>query len=208
MSKAKIVYSFGTNMYNDTELVSKTFQITDLMATNPEFDSLSQDVMGLKATNQNFESLVYRSGFGDRNIIGQKNSARNDTENLLGSIAIKVQTLCNGDELMMRNSGFDLKRKSEPVGELDQPTNVIAIAGTRVGTIDVSWNVVPNAKMYEVTYTPYPITANSVWSWFTCSKHTATIENLPELTKYCIKVAGAGADPRRVWSDIITGSSK
>ena len=208
MGNAKVITSFGTNLYSDTELTNQTNQIGDLMSTDPQFSSLSTNIGVLKGINENLQILVSKALNGDHTVIAQKKFARIDLENQLKSIALQVQTLSDGDELVIRSAGFDVKRKSEPVGELDKPTNLIAVAGSRAGTINVSWNVVPNALMYEVAYTPYPITPNSVWIWFTCSKHTTTIEDIPELTKYCIKVAGAGSDPRRDWSDIVTGFAK
>lgn len=208
MKNPKVLTSFSSNRFTDSAFCTKGDFIVNSMLGSPEFQSLEPEVTAVKATLDNFKSLVAKSEDRGKNIIAQKNSSRNDVENLLSSLGLKVQDFSQGDELVIRNSGFDLRQKSVPVGELDPPENVMAAPGTRTGTIYVSWNVVPDAKWYEVQYTNYPETVDSVWQWLTCSKHFVTLEGIPEFQKMCIKVAGAGSDPRRDWSEVIVGYAK
>ena len=208
MIKAKVLTNFSTNRFSDSLFGTKGDFIVNSMLGNPTFQTLEPEVTAVKATLENYKSLLAKSENGGKDTIAQKNSSRADLESLLSSLGLKVQNLSNGDELVIISSGFDLRQKAVPVGELDPPVNVIAVPGTRIGTIYVSWNVVPGAKWYEIQYTMYPVTANSVWQWLTCSKHYVTLEGIPEFQKMCIKIAGAGSDPRRDWSEVIVGYAK
>jgi hypothetical protein len=208
MIKAKVLTNFSSNKYTDSSLSTKGDSIVNTMLGNPLYQSLEEDVTSVKATLDYYKTLVAKSEDGGKSVIAQKNIARNDLESNLSTLGLKVQDFSRGDEIVIVNSGFDLKQKSVPVGELDPPVNVIAEPGTRTGTIYVSWNVVPGAKWYEVQYTNYPETATSVWQWLTCSKHFVTLEGIPEFQKMSIKVAGAGSDPRRDWSEVIVGYAK
>jgi len=89
--------------------------------------------------------------------------SRGILEDLLSGTAIKVQDLSNGDEKLILSAGFEVKRKPAPVGLLERPENVIAKAGPTRGSLEVSWNVVPNAYLYEVQYTEAPATVDSKW---------------------------------------------
>ncbi|HZK72085.1 MAG TPA: hypothetical protein VFD03_11325, partial [Clostridia bacterium] len=77
----------------------------------------------------------------------EKNTVRIDLEGILGSTALRVQELSNGDELLIVGAGFEVKRKPSPVGLLQRPANVVANPGPRRGSLEISWDVVPNAYM-------------------------------------------------------------
>ena len=208
MSIQKVIIGFGASKVDDAKLVNESRTRSSKMRANPVYQTLEPDLTALDATCDNFESLVERAKDRTITVVAEKNSARIDLENLLASIGLKVQDLSKGDDLVILNSGYKLRRKSEPVGMLPRPENVIAVPGIRIGTIDVSWNVVPGSFMYEVQFCLEPPTENTVWQYLTCSKHYVTIENLPKKATVYIRIAAAGADPRRVWSDVISGDCK
>ena len=205
MGKSKVIYYFGNRSYTDSELAGFTDGIIEKMGKNPAFIDLAPLLVSLKATNIDFSTLIARASSGDREIIAQKNAVRAEVESQLAAIAFKVQTISQGDELVILSSGYKVKRKSEHVGMLDKPENVKAVPGKRDGTIDVSCNVVKNARMYIIQYTLSPVTPDSVWLWFLSTKRKATIEKLLAFQNYCLKMAGVGTDPHLIWSEIVTG---
>ena len=133
----------------------------------------------------------------------EKNQVRQELEDLLGSTAVKVQDISGGNELLILSAGFDLKRKPAPVGLLERPANVTANPGPTRGSLEISWDVVPNAYIYELQYTEAPSSGDSKWMRISNTKHKMVIDNLVRGKAYAIQVAGAGSDPRRVWSDEI-----
>ena len=96
-----------------------------------------------------------------------------------------------------------MKRKPAPVGLLERPADVTANPGPRRGSLEISWNVVPNAYLYEMQYTEAPSTDDSKWIHTSNTKRKVVIDGLIRGKAYSIKVAAAGSDPGRVWSDEI-----
>jgi hypothetical protein len=121
----------------------------------------------------------------------------------LGSTAVQVQDLSAGDEEVIVSAGFDVKRKPTPVGILERPDNVKANPGPTRGSLEISWNVIQGAYMYEIEYIVNPETDKSQREHTSTTKHKAVIDGLIRGQAYSIRVAAAGSDPERVWSDEI-----
>jgi hypothetical protein len=83
---------------------------------------------------------------------------------------------------------------------LGQVVNVQVNQSKISGSLDVTWDVLEHAKSYIVRYAKYPISAENLYQYATCTKHKLAIDNLEKANKYIIQVAGVGAAPERVWS--------
>jgi hypothetical protein len=199
----KVIVDYSTNRYSDRELNLKATTISGNLTENPSFPTLAQTAAAIKAQNDIFGGLLARMPEGNKQLTLEKNQARAWLESMLGATATKVQDLSGGEELLILSTGFDVKRKAAPIGLLGMPANVTAKAGATRGSLEISWDVVPNAYIYELQYTEAPSTETSVWQRTSNTKHKITIENLVRGKAYAIRVAAAGSDPRRVWSDEI-----
>jgi len=124
-------------------------------------------------------------------------------EGLLKLLADYVQRTSDGDEAMILSSGFDVNKKPAPVGPLSRPEHIKVLPGDNKGSLIVNCDVVENANFYEVMYTQCPVSPDSVWIQKTTTKHKLQIDGLPSGKEFCFKVAGAGSDPSRVWSDLV-----
>lgn len=203
MVKVKVIVDYSSNRYSDQDLSVKAITIGDDLTDNPSFPTLAEAATAIKAKNASFMSLLSKMAEGNKQVTIEKNKVRGELEDLLGSTALKVQDISMGDEQLILSAGFDVKRKPAPVGLLDRPANVKANPGPTRGSLEISWDVVPNAYIYEIQYTEAPITADSVWIRISITKHKLIIEGLVRGRAYAIQVAAAGSDPRRVWSDEI-----
>jgi hypothetical protein len=203
MAKSKVIVDFSSNRYSDNELYVKCVSIAASLTANPNYPTMTETVVQIKTKNDHFGGLLAKMQEGNKQVTVEKNTVRVELETLMGTTASKVQEISGGDELLILNAGFDVKRKAAPVGVLEMPANVTAKAGATRGSLEINWNVVPNAYIYELQYTEAPSTDSSVWQHVSNTKHKVVIENLIRGKAYCIKVAGAGSDPRRVWSDEI-----
>jgi hypothetical protein len=203
MSKAKVIVDFSTNRYSDLELKNKSDNIVICLTTNRKFAPLEPKVTQIKAQVDDFGSYLARMAQGNKQLTNEKNLSRSELEDLLGSTAIQVQDLSNGDENFIISAGFDVKRKPTPVGLLERPANVVANPGPRRGSLEVSWDVVPNSRLYELEIIESPVTDKSVRQRLSTTKHKMIIDGLIRGQAYSIEVAGAGSDPGRVWSDAI-----
>lgn len=203
MPRVKVIVDYSSNRYTDSEFSVKTATIAQNLSTSPDFATLAEIGATIKTKSDSFSSVLARMPEGNKQLTLEKNQIRFDLENLLGTTALKVQDLSNGDERMILSAGFDVKRKPAPVGLLERPTGVEANPGRNRGSLEISWNVVPNSYIYELEYTEAPSTETSVWLRTSNTKRKIVLENLTRGKAYVIKVAGAGSDPGRVWSDEI-----
>jgi len=173
------------------------------LTDNTAFPTLAETAVSIKTQNNIYGALLARMSEGSKQVTLEKNQSRAALETLLSATAIKVQDISNGDELLIGTTGFEIKRKPAPIGLLDRPTNVTAKPGPSRGSLEISWDVVPNAYIYELQYTDAPSTPDSKWIRTSNTKRKIILENLIRGNAYAIKVAGAGSDPGRVWSDEI-----
>ena len=203
MLKAKVIVDFSANRYSDLELKNIAETIGEDLLNSRTFQSLNEMGNAIKSQAADFGSWLIKMPEGNKQLTLSKNQSRSLLENLLSTAAIKVQDLSNGDEKLILSAGFEVKRKRAPVGLLARPENVIAKAGPTRGSLEISWNVVPNAYLYEVQYTEAPATVDSKWSHSSNTKHKIVIDGLTRGKAYIIQVAAAGTDPGRVWSDEI-----
>jgi len=200
MKKVKISIDLSGHNFSDKELTVKADYVLISLTGNPNFPTLSDLLVVLKTKNDNFRSLLAQMEEGNRKVTPEKNQAREDLEKTLRSLAWKIQDISDGDETMIKSSGFDVNRTPSPVGMLDQPINVVVKQGRVSRSLDVSWNPVDHSHSYVVRFTIAPLTDTSVFTTLTATKTNTTLENLDLKESYLVQVAGVGSDPTRIWS--------
>jgi len=203
MGKTKVIMDYSTNRYTDSEFGVKTETIATNLADNPDFPTLKVTAGEIKTQGDIYRGWLARMPEGNKQVTLSKNQSRALLEGMLGDTALKVQDLSGGDEKLILSTGFDVKRKPTPVGLLERIDKVVANPGPRRGSLEISWTVVPNAYMYELEYTESPNNPDSKWIRLSSTKHKIVIDGLIRGQAYAIRVAAAGSDPGRVWSDEI-----
>ena len=203
MAKSKVIMDYSTNRYSDSEFGVKTETIATSLADNPDFQTLKDKSTEIKTQGDIFRALLARMPEGNKQRTLAKNQSRSLLEGILNDTAIKVQDLSGGDEKLILSTGFDIKRKPAPVGLLDRIESVLANPGPHRGSLEISWEVIPNAYLYEIEYCEAPVTDDSKWTHSSNTKRKVVIDGLVRGKAYAIKVAAAGSDPGRVWSDEI-----
>lgn len=205
MAKVKVSVDFSTHNYSDKELAIQGQTVGDNLNDNLNYSSLKELAAAIKVASVILLGFLANMATGNKQLTAEKNVARINLEDLLGTAALKVQDLSGGDEVKILSSGFEINRKPTPVGILNQVLNVQAKLGKVAGSLDISWDVVNNAYSYEIRYTKNPKTDASVYTNVTSTKRKVTIENLILGQTNIIQVAGVGSDPKRVWSvEVIT----
>jgi len=203
MAKAKVIMDFSANRYPDSEFKVKCDTVIADLTNNVNFPTLADKALAIKKENDNFAGLLARMPEGNKQVTLAKNQSRMALVDLMGSTALQVQDISNGDEQLILSAGFDVRRKSAPVGELERIETVIAKPGSSRGSLEISWDVIPNAYMYEIEYCESPNSPDSKWIRLSTTKHKIIIDGLIRGKAYAIRVAAAGSDPKRVWSDEI-----
>jgi hypothetical protein len=174
------------------------------MTDNTNFATPDPALANITAANNALIAAMAKVQNGSKEDTVIKNNCRSALETLLKSETDYVQRISNGDEAIILSSGFDVNKKPGTVGQLAKPANLVMKPGENRGTLWLSCDVVPNSSFYEFAYTEAPVTANSIWIQKTTTKHKLLIEGLVSGKQYTSRVAGAGSDPSRVWSDDVS----
>jgi hypothetical protein len=200
MTKVKVSVDFSTHNYSDKELAIQGLTVGENLSNNPNFPTLNETATGIKSASEILNGYLANMASGNKQLTAEKNLARTNLENMLGSAALKVQDLSGGDEVKIISSGFEINRKRTPVGVLDQVVNVQIKPGNLSGSLEVSWDVVNHSYSYEIRYTKNPKSDDNVYTSVTSTKRKILLENLIPGQTYSVKVAAVGSDPKRVWS--------
>jgi len=204
MGKYKVSTDFSTNRYSDKEINLKADSIITEMTGNEYFPTPNPPLATIKECNDRFTAALVKTVDGNKQDTAIKNKIRVELDDLLHQLALYVQGVSGGDEAIILSSGYDVNRKGAPVGPLAKPTNLKVKAGENKGSLLITWDPVERADFYEFKYTEAPSNGTSVWRMMTTTKCKVLLADLTSGKQYAFKMAGAGADDTRVWSDELT----
>lgn len=204
MAKEKVSTDFSSKNYTDTELSVTATNIMDCMTGNPNFETPIPPLADVKATIVSYNASLAKAEKGSQDDRLVKNSWRTKLESQLQDLGLYVQLTSKGDSLIISSSGFYVNKKPSAVGPLAKPENVIIKMGNNPGSVWISCDAIVSAVFYEFDYAE--VTPDGILNWIhkTCTKHKLLIEGLTSGKQYTFRVAGAGSDPSRIWSDKIT----
>ena len=204
MATAKISMDFSSKSYTDTELSVTGTNITDNMTDNVHFTTPTPPLAEVKATIASYNASLAKAEKGSQDDRLVKNSWRAKLEDQLRDLALYVQLTSKGDNLIISSSGFYVNKKPAAVGPLAKPENVSVKMGDNPGSVVVSCEPIASATFYEYDYAE--VTADGILNWIhkTGTKRKLQIDGLISGHQYVFRVAGAGSDPSRIWSDKIT----
>ena len=180
---------------------TKTNYILDKMQENPNFASPNPTLETVRTTNNNYITALGKVEYGTKEDTVLKNSCRAAVEKILKSLALYVQKTSDGDEAIILSSGFDINKKGTPIGQLDKPVNLMVKPGDNKGAVSVSCDVVSNTNFYEIEYMEVTADGSRVWIQRTSTKRKIQLDGLVSGKQYRFRVAVAGSNPSRVWSD-------
>jgi hypothetical protein len=204
MGTVKVSTDFSLKNYSDTELSVAATTITDNMTGNSAFETPIPPLAEVKATIVSYLASLAKAEKGSQDDRVIKNSWRAKLESQLKDLALYVQLTSKGDAVIISSSGFYVNKKPSAVGPLAKPENVIIKMGANMGSVQVSCDAISSASFYEYEYAE--VIQGGILNWVhkTCTKHKMLIEGLTSGKQYTFRIAGAGSDPSRVWSDQIT----
>ena len=204
METVKVSTDFSKKNYSDTELGVTATNITDNMTDNLHFTTPIPSLIEVKATTTSYLAALAKAEKGSQDDTVIKNSWRTKLESQLKDLGLYVQLTSKGDAVVISSSGFYVNKKPSAVGPLPKPENVVVKSGANKGTVLVSCDAISSAGFYEYEYAE--VTPGGILSWVhkTCTKHKLLIEGLTSGKQYVFRIAGAGSDPSRIWSEEIT----
>ena len=204
MEKVKVCTEFSTKKYSDTEISVTATNILDNMTDNPNFTTPIPPIADVRATVSSYVVSLAKAEKGSQDDRVIKNSWRAKLEDQLKDLSLYVQLTSKGDAVIISSSGFDTNKKPGTVGPLYKPENVSVKMGDNKGSVWFACDAIDRASFYEFEYAE--VTADGILNWIhkTSTKHKILIDGLTSGKQYVFRVAGAGSDPSRVWSDEIT----
>jgi hypothetical protein len=204
MESYTVSKNFSTNKFSDEALGTKAQVIHDDMNGNTHYPSPDPALETLQTAITELKDAVVKSKNGSKDDTAEKNAKRQILVDLLHRLSYYVQVTSNGVEAIILSSGFDINKPAGPVGVLPKPDNFKVVTGANKGSIELSCDMVNHASFYEFQYTKTPVVATSVWVMRTSTKRRLLIEGLTAGQQYVFKMAAAGSDPNRTWSDEIS----
>jgi hypothetical protein len=203
MNSSKVIRDFSSGRYSDSELGVKASHVIKQMTGNQNFPNPAPTIDEINTANNNYITSLNKVVNGSKEDTVIKNNLRRALELLLKLLTDYVQTTSGGDEAIILSSGFDVSKKHALVGPLAKATGLTINLGNNKGSVMVECQVVSQANFYEFEYTEVPSNLNSIWLKKTSTKHKLLIDGLTSGKQYAFRVAGAGSDPSRSWSDEI-----
>ena len=195
--------NLGFTSYSDGELSIKADFIVNCMTGNANFANPEPPLADVSAALDAFAQALTNANGGGKDLTLVKNSTRAMLENLLSNLGLWVQLHSNGDEVILSGSGFDLTKKRTAVGVLPKPVNFAVTPADSQGSVKVRMQAIAGANAYSYEYTTVPAVVDSVWSIVQKTRSSAIIDGLQSGVQYAFKSVALGANPTRVYSDVI-----
>lgn len=199
MKKIKVVTSFSR--FPQTKLLQKAQMILQCMTGNANFPTPTPDLTSLGTAIGDF-SQALANPISKANT-ALKNQLRAVLIALLNQLALYVQMNCNNDETVALSSGYTLSKTKQPFGVLAKASNFKALPLHNC-MIKLSNKKIDGADSYSYEYTPAPVVDTSIWTIVNSTKASTVISNLNSGSQYAFRVAGIGANPTMIYSDVIT----
>ena len=204
MGNSKVLTDFSSGEYTDLELSNKASNISTKMTGNAKFPPPVKELDAMNVAKAAFNASLDKIENGTKEDTSIKKVNRASLEKALRILALYVQVTSDGDEAIILSSGFDINSKHEPIGKLSKSEGFGVKVGVDPGTAIVYCDVVPGATFYEIEYAE--VTADGVRRWIkiTTTKRKQEVGGLISGKQYAFRMAGAGSNPARTWSDEIS----
>ena len=140
----------GLDGLTPIEKVAKSLYIETKMTGNPDFTTPVPSLAAVKNARLTLEQAVADTLNGGKAATFAKDQAEDVLDELLTQLAGYVVSVAGGDEAKIRGSGYDLRKRGEPIGDLPAPPNLKATFSEVPGRIDLAWGGVHGAHLYQV----------------------------------------------------------
>jgi hypothetical protein len=146
----KKIVSLSFRKYGEADLAQFATNIVNRMKADAQFSTLMTYVDGLSVCDTAFDLAVSNALDGGSLLVKEKNRKMAELKDQLEVVAIQVEGLAKEDEDVVLAAGFKLKRASEPINDVSEPTGLKVVKGDKPGSIKVTWEAVPGAINYGI----------------------------------------------------------
>lgn len=169
----------------DNKLPATIRLIIGRLKADQRFAPLAEQITATEKALTEYDEALTAAAGGERSLIVVKNTKREIVRSLMADLAISVQQLCKGDEAMLVNTGFDL-RKVRSANAKKPFTLEVGLGLPGEATVRVQ--KVPKTRAYAHQYTTDPLTAESIWRSENDTSNEHTFRGLPSGVKLWFRV--------------------
>lgn len=189
---------------NESGLNSKALAIIAALTGNANFPATDPTVVEFTALQTAYSDALSKASTGDRSLIAVKNQAK---ENLLAGIralGLNIDSLSNGDKVMLASSGFDLAAAGDSTLNISTPTDFKILDGMNTGELKFTCKRVPNAVGYIFEHTDELPVETTNWKIQPSSTREFTIRGLRSGIRVYGRIKAIGRRGQEANSDILS----
>lgn len=185
------------------EKVAKSLFIeTKMAAAVATFPTPNPTLLVVKAAREDLEAAVAETLNGGKAATFAKNQAEEVLTELLTQLAGYVQSVAGADEAKILSSGYELRRRGDPIGDLPAPKNLVARFTDFPGRIELDWDPLHGSRLFNVFRNDED--PDEPTKWLLISKTTAskfTVDGLTTGQYYWFRVNAEGTAGESPMSD-------
>ncbi|MBK9175267.1 MAG: fibronectin type III domain-containing protein [Flavobacteriales bacterium] len=198
----------GLSRLKAAQVVAKSEFVEGQMAGNLNFPAPVPALADVTAARAALVTALAASVSGAHADIATKNEAVRNLRDLLTKMARYVNSVAGGDVDKAVSSGFELAKRPDPIDKLNAPVELNARMSSYAGRIDLRWEPVRGARMYQVYMSAADPAVPGNWHVVGISskaKHTVT--DLASNTFFNFRVTALGRIGEGPASEVATAKA-
>jgi hypothetical protein len=156
---------------SSANFLAQAQRIVTSLTANPAFPepwpTAVPTLAKLNADLAAYQAALTAAAAGDRNLIAERRAARQLVQSDLNLLAPYLQTLSQGDAVMLGSSGFPLRKQSPRTTVFDPPpapANLVVDRGSLSGSLVLSCSRMPGVGSYEAQVATADPTVEANWN--------------------------------------------
>jgi len=185
----------------DGDLSMTIKRVVEKTENNPNFPNPPEALAKLKKLSPEYDDAVTNAKGRDKEMVAIKKAKKAAAISLLTEVASYVTLVCNGNEALLLNSGFEIS------GQTQDPQAMPAIQKLFVelgppGEVTIRVKRVRGARAYLHQYTSEEPTSGTVWVNEGTTNPSYTFRGLKSYTKYWFRIVALGTNGQTVYSPV------
>jgi len=198
----------GLSTLKPAQVVNKCQYVEEQMTGNVNFPTPSPTLVELTAARTNLVAALAAAESGAHAEIAKKNQSVKQLRDLLTKMARYVNSVAGGDVDKAVSSGFDLAKTPEPLDKLEAPVELSARMSDYAGRIDLRWDRVRGARMYQVYMCMGNVAEGGEWTVVgVCSRAKFEVTDLEANKFFSFRVTALGRIGEGPASEIVTAKA-
>jgi hypothetical protein len=189
----------------DPKFSTEAHEVVAGCSNNAFFPDTLPLVTALVDKLKDFDESRFKAPNGGEEDTRIKNRDRKAVELALKKLGWHVLMVAGEDEIKLGSTGFKKAKKPTPVGILPAPVNFMVKPGPCKGSVRITQKKVAGAGSYQLDFTRGSnITSETLWEVVPSRATTLVVEGLVSGDLYSFRRVGIGANPIRVYSEVIS----